>query len=207
MHQLDLSPFASRDPDNRLLWHQRLRRLEAEAIRDSVLHVAGTLRSNMFGSPIGLHVWPDGEVTVHDGADPYRRSIYLQNLRLRPVTMLNAFDQPVMEINCSVRSRSTVSTQALTSLNSKLMIDASEAFARRVLSQPTEDAVTGAVRLAFGRPPASEELQLFNGFLASQQQRHAELIGESAAPEEARRRAVTDLCHMLLSANEFIYVD
>jgi len=208
-HQLDLSPFApfAADPDNRLLWHQRLRRLEAESIRDAVLQVAGTLRTRMFGSPIGLHVWPDGEVTVHDGADPYRRSIYLQNLRLRPVTMLNAFDQPVMEINCSVRSRSTVSTQALTSLNSKLMIDASEAFARRLLSEDPEDVVTGAVRLAFGRSPALDELQMFDGFLESQQRRHAELLGESASPEEARRRAVADLCHMLLSANEFIYVD
>lgn len=182
---------------------QRLRRLEAESIRDAVLQVAGTLRARMFGSPIGLHVWPDGEVTVHDGADPYRRSIYLQNLRLRPVTMLNAFDQPVMEINCSVRSRSTVSTQALTSLNSKLMIDAAEAFAGRVLSGNAEDPVNGAVRLAFGRSPSLDELDLLNGFLSSQQQRHAEILGESTSPEEAKRRAVADLCHMLLSANEF----
>ncbi len=195
------------DPDNKLLWHQRLRRLEAESIRDSVLHVAGTLRPVMFGSPIGLHAWPDGEVTVHDGQDRYRRSIYLQNLRLRPVTMLNAFDQPVMEINCSVRSRSTVSTQALTSLNSQLMTDAAEALANRVLSQADEDPATVALRWTFSRSPSADELSILQGFLASQQQRHAEQLGESAASDETRRRAVADLCHMLLSANEFIYID
>ncbi|MBC8356224.1 MAG: PSD1 domain-containing protein [Planctomycetes bacterium] len=195
------------DPENRLLWRQRLRRLEAESIRDSVLDVAGTLRPQMYGTTIGLHVWPDGEVTVHDALDKYRRSIYLQYLRLRPVTMLNAFDQPIIEINCTVRSRSTVSTQALTLLNSKLMTNAAEAFARRVLAESSEDAATRAVRFAFGRVPGSDELQSLNDFLASQQQLHAESLDDSASPDEARQRAVADMCHMLLSANEFIYVD
>ncbi|MDA1049659.1 MAG: PSD1 and planctomycete cytochrome C domain-containing protein [Planctomycetota bacterium] len=205
--QLDLTPFSSRDPENRLLSRQRLRRLEAEAIRDSVLSVAGTLRSQMYGTTIGLHVWPDGEVTVHDSLDHYRRSIYLQYLRLRPVTMLNVFDQPVIEINCTVRSRSTVSTQALTLLNSKMMTAAADAFAGRVLSEDAEDAATQAVRLAFGRVPAPDELQSLNEFLDSQQQLHAKSLVEPAALDEARRRAVADLCHMLLSANEFLYVD
>ncbi|MCA9121745.1 MAG: DUF1553 domain-containing protein [Planctomycetaceae bacterium] len=195
------------DVENRLLWRQRLRRLEAEAVRDAVLSVAGTLRQQMYGPAIGLHVWPDGEVTVHDDLDRYRRSIYLQNLRLRPVTMLNAFDQPVIEINCTERSRSTVSTQALTLLNSKMMTAAADAFAGRVLAADAEAPPANAVRLAFGRAPASNELQALNGFLESQQRLHAESLGDSASPEEARHRAVADMCHMLLSANEFIYID
>jgi hypothetical protein len=195
------------DADNRLLWRQRMRRLEAEVLRDAVLHVAGTLKPQMFGTPVATYRWANGEVTVKDGADPHRRSVYIQNRRLYPLTMLNAFDQPVMETNCVVRSQSTVSTQALTLLNSKAMNRAAAAFAARVLSEDNDNPASRAMWVAFGRDASEGESQVLAEFLKTQQERHAAALEQGAAKDEARRRAIADMCHMLLSANEFIYID
>ena len=151
--------------------------------------------------------WANGEITVANGSDPNRRSVYIQNRRLYPLTMLNAFDQPVMETNCTLRSQSTVSTQALTLLNSNAMNRAADEFAERVLSESDDDAAARAMWLAFGRSPSQDEAQGLREFLRAQQQRHAETLEETSSDGEARRRAVADMCHMLLSANEFIYVD
>ena len=193
------------DPDNRLLWRQRMRRLEAEAVRDAVLHVSGSLSTRMFGPSIPTTRASTGEVTI--AGDTRRRSVYIQTLRLQPLTMLNVFDQPVMETNCTERSESTVSTQALTLLNSQEMISAADAFAQRILSSDEAGPETQAVWLAFGRAPSASELQVLTEFLQSQQQRYAEASEANAAAAEIKRRAVADLCHMLLSANEFVYLD
>lgn len=195
------------DSANRLLWRQRMRRLEAEAIRDSVLEVAGSLNAQFFGPPVPTHRWASGEITVAKTADPYRRSIYIQNRRLYPLTMLNTFDQPVMETNCTLRSQSTVSTQALTLLNSDAMIRAADAFAARVLSESPDDVASCAVWLAFGRPPGHREARELQMFVVAQQQRYARVLNAASSNGEPRHRAVADMCHMLLSANEFIYID
>ncbi|MCI0461286.1 MAG: DUF1553 domain-containing protein, partial [Gemmataceae bacterium] len=134
-----------------------------------------------------------------------RRSVYLQVRRSQPLTFLQAFDQPVLETNCTHRETSTVSSQALTLLNSDFMTRQAEAFARRVLSEAPADPATHALKVAFGRVATARERERFGAFLTTQAQRHAGAIGMQ--PEEARRRAVVDLCHMLLSANEFAYVD
>jgi hypothetical protein len=194
------------DPENNLLWRQRLRRLEAESIRDAVLSVAGRLQSSMLGSPSGVHVMPDGEIVVHQNSNPNRRSIYLQNLRLKPITMLNAFDQPMMQINCHVRSQSTVSTQALTLLNSSFMIDAANAFSQRILDGSLGDPARQAIEIAFGRIASKQELESLNAFLDSQQRRYQE-TDKKITDRSAQQMALADLCHMLLSANEFIYID
>jgi len=194
------------DPDNRLLWQQRLRRLEAEAVRDAVLHVSGSLRFQMFGPSIPTSRASTGEVTIA-GNDPRRRSVYVQTLRLQPLTMLNIFDQPVMETNCTERSESTVSTQALTLLNSKDMIRAADTFADRVLDDGEDDPAALAVWLAYGRAPSSDELEVLRDFLQMQQLRYAETSKQNAPDADLHKRAVADMCHMLLSANEFVYVD
>jgi len=110
------------------------------------------------------------------------------------------FDQPVMETNCTRRSNSTVSSQALTVLNSDFVSRQAEAFAARVLKEAPADPAGRALALAFGRPATDREREKLAAFLSAQAARYTQ------APE-ARRRALTDLCHMLLSANEFAYVD
>ena len=191
------------DPDNRLLWRQRLRRLEGEAMRDAVLAVSGTLNPAMFGPPVPMVRSGDGEVNTPATPEGNRRSIYLQVRRSQPLTFLQLFDQPVIETNCTRREVSTVASQALTLLNSDFMTRQADAFADRVLKESTKDPAGQAIRLAFGRPATERESALFTRFLEQQTQQHAlKLKGD-----EARRRAVADLCHMLLSANEFAYID
>jgi hypothetical protein len=113
---------------------------------------------------------------------------------------LQLFDQPRIETNCTRRGVSTVATQALTLLNSETIARQALAFADRVLKESPGDPASAAVRLAFARPVRIEERAKLKRFLVDQTARHAPAA-------DARRRAVTDLCHMLLCANEFVYVD
>ncbi|MEE2843623.1 MAG: PSD1 and planctomycete cytochrome C domain-containing protein [Planctomycetota bacterium] len=129
------------DPNNRLLWRQNLRRMEAEPLRDSILHVAGALRSDMYGAPTAIVRRSDGEVVVNDGKLPQKRSIYLRNKRSAPVSILQLFDQPDIETNCTRRDQSTVPLQALSLLNSDLVVNAAEAFADRVLLESPQDPI------------------------------------------------------------------
>ncbi len=192
------------DPDNRLLWRQRLRRIDAEPLRDAMLSVAGLLDTSIFGHAIPVARRPDGDVTIADGQNNYRRSIYVQVLRGNPLTMLHAYDQPVMETNCIRRSRSTVSTQALTMLNSDDAVGYAKAFADRVLKEAPDSPVEFATLAAWSRPVTSDELKTFSNFVTEQQALYAAQGEEIRA---ARRNAMIDFCHMLIAANEFVYID
>ena len=130
------------DPDNRLLWRQRIRRLEGESVRDALLAVAGRLEHRMYGPGVPVARQPDGEVTAADPKNDRRRSIYTQVLRSNPLTLLQLFDTPVMETNCVRRGRSTVSTQALTLLNSEALVNLASDFAIRAQSADAAAGVT-----------------------------------------------------------------
>ena len=146
----------------------------------------------------------DGEVTVADGNNDRRRSIYMQVLRSNPLTMLQSHDQPVMETNCTRRTRSTVSTQALTLLNSDTTIAYSLAFADRVLREQTDAPIRYAIQLAYGRPASDEELTTLTEFFQAQQSRYT---ANGQPSKVSRRNAMADLCQMLMLANEFVFVD
>jgi hypothetical protein len=120
------------DPDNLLLWRQRLRRLESEAIRDSILMVSGNLDRTIGGPPIPLENKPDGSVVV---GNQFRRSLYLLARRNYQPTLLAVFDQPILATNCTQRATSAVSLQSLTMLNDAFVLEQAERFARRVLSE------------------------------------------------------------------------
>ena len=192
------------DPDNRWLWRQSLRRLDAEPVRDAMLSVSGLLDASLYGHAIPVARRPDGDVTIADGQNERRRSIYVQVLRGNPLTMLQAYDQPVMETNCTRRGRSTVSTQALTLLNSETVVGYAQAFADRVLKDAPDSPVARAVLLTYAREPTPEELAEFSGFLSQQQARYA---SSGEVPEAVAKKALADLCQMLLASNEFVYVD
>jgi hypothetical protein len=200
---------AQADPDNRLLWRQRLRRLDAEPLRDALLHVSGLLDRRFFGPPVPVARRGDGEVNIADGQNDRRRSIYVQILRGNPLTLLQSYDQPVMETNCTRRSRSTVSTQALTLLNSDATIAYAQALSERVLGErmlgeQSQTPLDHLLLVAFGRNPTANESQMLGTFLSDQEKRY-QSHGDST--DEARRKAVADLCHMLLVSNEFVYLD
>jgi hypothetical protein len=190
---LDLAKQA--DPDNRLLWRRQPRRLEGELLRDAVLSASGTLDEQMFGAAQAVQVQGDGQVTTSSR----RRSIYLINRRSQPMTLLNVFDTPVMELNCLKRPSSVVASQALEMLNSQFLLEQSDRFAGRLLSAASETRTEQAFRLTFGRPPTDSERQAITGFIADQTQRRG--------GAQAERKVWADVCQMLLCANEFIYVD
>lgn len=192
------------DPDNRLLWRQRIRRVDAEPLRDAMLSVAGQLDQRLYGVPVSVARKADGEVTVAGGHNDRRRSVYIQILRGNPLTILQSYDQPVMETNCTRRSRSTVSTQALTLLNSDAIVTYAKSFADRAQFESPETPVDFAVLTALSHQTVGDELKLLNDFVAEQQSRYA---SNGDSPDQSRRNALTDLCHMLLASNEFVYID
>ena len=125
------------DPANKLLWKMRLRRLEAEAIRDSMLAVSGRLDLTMAGPPVRIKWQPDGMVVLdkQSFAGPTagnRRSIYLLFRRAYNLSFLTVFDQPLVALNCSRRDASAVPLQALAMLNDDFVIEQARHLADRV---------------------------------------------------------------------------
>src|SRR5262249_40518390 len=156
--------------------------------------------TEMFGPPVPMQRQADGEVTAPADASGARRSVYLQVRRSQPLTLLQVFDQPVMETNCTRRAVSTTASQALTLLNSDFMQKQADVFAARVLKEKPDDPAGCAVLTAFGRPITAKEKATLTAFLEAQAKRY------QGAPN-APRRALTDLCQILLSADEFAYID
>jgi hypothetical protein len=194
------------DPGNRYLWHRAPRRLEAEAIRDSLLVVAGQLDPAMYG-PGSL--------------DPNmrRRSLYFSVKRSQLIPSLMLFDWPEHLVSIGQRQATTVAPQALLFMNSVPGRAYAESFARRVLNNgttlrvdhrdaenrvmdPSEIAVTNAYAVAYGRVPSAAELGMSLEYWTA-----AEHLRSSQGGSDARVMALADLCQMLMSTNEFIYID
>jgi hypothetical protein len=200
------------DPGNQLLWRMRLRRVEAEVVRDSVLAISGRLDRTPGGPPVPIETRKDGMVVVAGKglASPTaadRRSLYLLARRNYQLSLLNVFDQPVMSTNCTRRSPSTVPLQALTFLNDAFILEQAEHFARRVVAAAGPDArrrIETAFRLALVRSPTAAESEAALRLLERQASRHR--TQPNARPEEASLRALAHLCQMLLCTNEFLYV-
>lgn len=188
-HRLPNDPRSKIDPDNRYFWYRAPRRLEAEAIRDSMLVVAGQLDGTMYG-PGSL--------------DPNmkRRSLYFFVKRSQLIPSMMLFDWPEHLVSIGQRQATTVAPQALLFMNSPQGRAYAESFARRVLSDQFEVTVTNASMIAYGRPPTDRELQLSLEYLTDAERRRT-----SRGDPEARLMAVADFCQMLMSANEFIYID
>jgi hypothetical protein len=194
------SPAARKvDPENRLLWRQRLRRLEAEAVRDSLLAVSRQLDRTLGGPPVAAENQPDGRITVKS----QRRSLYLLSRRNYHPTVLGVFDQPILATNCTRRNSSAVVLQALTLLNDAFVIEQAGFIAARVEKVPVEKRVEAAFRLILGRVLRPLEAAWCDEFL-HQQAGHFQTAGQSL--EQAARSALVQLCHTLVNTSEFLYV-
>jgi hypothetical protein len=191
----------------------RLRRVEAEVLRDAVLAVSGQLDRTPGGPPIPLEARKDGLVVVAAKGLPtptarWRRSLYLLARRNYQLSLLNVFDQPVMASNCTRRTTSTVPLQALTLLNDAFLLEQADAFAQRVAQAAGKERdrrIELAFRLALVRLPSPAEVQASRALLDRQTQRH--LKQPNTGPEQAAQQALANLCHMLLCTNEFLYVE
>ena len=197
------------DPGNRLLWKMPLRRLEAEALRDSVLAVAGKLDDSLGGPPVKLDHQPDGlQLAEMDGA--HRRSVYLTSRRAWSLTFMGTFDFPNIDTTCTRRAPSATPLQSLTMMNGSFVMENAAALARRVVDsqvgRPTdlEELTRAAFRLAIVREPTSDEMGLAKDHLERQQELY---VRSGASTATALEESVTSLAHMLISSNEFLYVD
>ncbi|MEZ6086495.1 MAG: DUF1549 and DUF1553 domain-containing protein [Pirellulaceae bacterium] len=120
------------DPANQFYWKWPVIRLEAEALRDKILAVNGSLSDQMYGPSVDVTADETGQVRVAD--ERPRRSVYIKVKRTQPVAVLQTFDAPVMEVNCEVRPTSTVAMQSLMLMNSEFILKQAETFANRLAS-------------------------------------------------------------------------
>jgi hypothetical protein len=202
------------DPDNVLLSRMPMRRLDAEALYDSILAVTGRLDPTQFGPPAEIDIKADGEVIPKLAKTGYRRSIYVLQRRVYPMTQLDVFDLPQLGPNCIERRQSTVPTQALQMMNGDTLRELSRYMAARLIDQYGEDAreqVDQAYWRSYSRRPTSSELETASNALIKLKDQWLGHL-EQEKPETpklytARWRALADLCRTLLSSAEFLYVD
>jgi hypothetical protein len=188
------------DPDNQLLWRFRRRRLEAEAVRDSVLLASGRLNPEQFGLPIFPPLPGDIEERVkfsnskwdtQTGPQGRKRSIYVYQQRTLTMPFMQSFDSLVCDESRPRRQHSVTSLQALAMYNGEFVSQEAKHFAARVSGEVETGVmhqIERAFQIALGRPPSADEL--------------AEM--QTVANSDAGIDAV---CRVLLNTNEFIYVD
>ena len=174
---------ASADPDDNLLWRYPRHRLEAEAIRDSMLQVSGLLNPQMGGPGVFPPV-PEGTITElsataaaggwkteKDPAQNNRRSVYIFVRRNLRYPMLQEFDSANTFESCDFRKPTVTPSQSLDLLNNDLVLQWAQAFAGRVLNDSgltPKAQIDRAIRLAYGRTPTAEEEKLMSDFIERQ---------------------------------------
>jgi len=180
------------DRENRLLWHWPRRRLEAEAIRDSMLAVSGELDPTMYGPG-----------SLQPGMR--RRSVYFFIKRSQLIPTLMLFDFPEPNASVGGRVSTTIAPQALSAMNSPQVREYARAFANRLepiraVSGPR--AISQAYELALGRNPTRVELSQAGDFIA----RQASTYRANNQPHD-QQLALADFCQVLLGLNEFLYLE
>jgi hypothetical protein len=210
------------DPDNRYLWRMNRRRLEAEAVWDSVHAAAGTLNLTLGGRPVMPPLAADEMTDKADwvvSADPRehaRRGLYILVRRNFRFPLFEIFDAPVNAVSCPARDVSTVAPQALWLLNNRTSFAQAQQLAARLVREcgPKPQAwINRAWELALGRPPSASEikeaLHLFDQLAAADGQgkplEHPppELRGLPAR----QAAALVKVCLAVFNLNEFTFVD
>lgn len=205
-----LNPAAEQaDPANIYLHRMPVRRLEGEAIRDSLLAVAGNLDATMYGPAVQAYVAPFEANRRSPASGPLdgnrRRTVYLEVRRNHLLPMVAAFDMPIPDTTIGNRTISNLPAQALIMMNAPFVIDQARVWGERVLgSDPADfsDLVNTIYRSALARSPRADEQAALEAFVTTQ----ASLYGlpEDTAWKDAR--VLADLCHTVFMLKEFIYI-
>jgi len=221
------------DPANKLLWKMPRRRLEAEAVRDSILTAAGTLNRQIGGPSVKVPLEPEVYALLFTEGEPdglwpvtpderqhTRRSVYLFNKRNVRQPMLEAFDQPDTLNSCAVRPVSTFAPQALILMNSPFVHAQGKAMAGALVKEAgnsTDKQLNLLFRRTVGRAPSDAERKLATEFLVAQ----ADIIRDRlraklpigidmadvpAGVDVAHVRALADLCVVVFNMHEFVYI-
>jgi hypothetical protein len=211
----DLPDRVAVDPDNRLWWRQERRRVEAEAVRDLLLQVGGTLDLAMGGSllPVGNFDYVTNDQSSNRAAyDAPRRSVYLPVIRNAMFEGFSTFDFVDSGAPIECRARTTVAPQALYMLNAPLVRETASRLARATLATATADAGGEEVRIdglyarLFGRPPVRDERDAGLAFLRRVREPSAADLGAGLAPCD-REEAWARYAQVLLATSEFITME
>jgi hypothetical protein len=197
-----------RDAENRLWHHMPLRRLEAEAIRDSILAVSGRLEPTLYGPPV------DPYRTATDPAKRLfrgpldgngRRSIYTKMTLMEPPRFLALFNQPIPKLTTGRRDVTNVPDQALALLNDPFVIAMAKHWSQRTLNDGAtspDERVRKMFAAALARPSTTDE----SARLLKLARRSAQLRGADSAAIMKCERVWQDAAHAIFNLKEFIYV-
>ena len=186
------------DPDNQLVWRYRPQRLEAEALRDSIMTLSGGIDLTVGGEPIFPFVPPEileasqGKGYWNnqpDGPEVWRRSVYVYRRRSLGFPFFDTFDLPDQNQTAASRNVSTVATQALTLMNNEFVLGQAALFADRLERAAPGDLdrqIDLAYRIALTRLPTADEAELAKALVADQ--------------------SLVDLTNVMLNLNEFLYL-
>ena len=203
-HHSQFAAFSEKDPDNRFLWRAHFRRLEAEAMRDAMLHVSGELNEvgggpgyraqlpEEMGTKFPFFTWVPAEAS-----DQTRRSVYMFHRRNMVLPFMESFDVADASESCGRRTSSVNATQVFMMFNSAFASERAASFARRVRQAvgPTREMQADAVfRYALGRPPSALELKQCTSFLSDE-------------TDEELGLSLKELCLVVLNSNEFSYLE
>lgn len=185
-------PNAKIDRDNTYLWRMNSRRMEAEAIRDSVLSISGALDPKM-GGP---------ELNEETGQDTPRRSLYFHITPSAQMEFLKVFDGPSPDA-CYVRNESIVPQQALALANSKLSLDHANRVTDNLggVAKPVTEFVRAAFLTVLARPASAIEEEKSIAFLAKR-----ESLAKESAADTAALRARQSFVHALFNRDEFVSI-
>lgn len=171
------------DPNNRLHWHRRIQRLDAEQYRDALLVAMGALQMQYGGPSVS--------------GTPARRSIYLQRKRNSTDEMLNALDAPSGLVGTAKRDVTTTAPQALMMMNSPRVVGAAKSFAGNVRNKVSR--IEASKR---GTAFVKHAVELISGMVADQQTIDLLAPLASSGPE-----GETDVCHILINSNSFLFIE
>ena len=208
----------------RLYYGAKLQRLDAESLRDAMLAVTGKLHPQTGGEPVsvardlttgrivlGREVINPGNGMIDKietaGENVFRRSLYIESRRSRPLTVLDTFDLPLMNPNCTVRTVTTVAPQSLLLMNDAFSIEQAQALAERLQREAPEHDLSRIHRawaLLYGKVPQPLDIARSLVFLHDQR-RDLEQQGREAG--QAATEALAAWCQVMLGTNQFLYLE
>ncbi len=214
--------YGAKDPENRLLWRVHYRRLEVEAIRDSMLAVSGQLNPKMYGpsmypqvpkEALEGHSDPDKIWKPFDEQEASRRTVYAFIKRSMVVPMLEVLDLCDTAHSTARRVVTTVVPQALTLFNGDFVNRQAGHLADRLVRDVGDEAekqIDRAYLLALCRPPSARERDVMLRFLKQEADNLVKESSEKGQPldgKAGRHKALQQMCRVILNLNEFVYAD
>jgi hypothetical protein len=194
------------DPENIWLHRMRVRRLEGETIRDSLLQISGRIDLKMFGPSVPIHLTEfmegrgrPGQSGPLDGGG--RRSVYIEVRRNFLSPLMRTFDTPQPFSTVGQRNQSNVPAQALILMNDPFVREQTNLWADQLQKKDNLDIrqrITLLYQQAFGRPPSESELKQGMEFIT--------VMAEDRQLKQDDPQVWREYCHVLVNLKEFIYI-